>query len=109
MGRREGEELTWADVTKFVWEHIKMLTIISPVLTLIMLMLWNTYAQPKVDLTTKNAIAPLEKRISYLEVTQEEQGFYTKQILSILMKTTDTNIIRQVKLETEQYRPRKKE
>ena len=84
MGRRAGEEPSLDDVKNFVVNHLKMLGVVSPALTFIMLMLWNTYAQPKVDESIAIKIEPLEKRLDVVENRQKGLVFDTKQILSIL-------------------------
>lgn len=106
MGRRDGEKVTSSDVWKFILDHLKMLLVVSPVLTAIMLMLWNTYAQPKVDITVKKETEPLKLEVSKIKNSQKLTEFNTTQILAIVKKTSDPKIVNQVINETNDFRPK---
>lgn len=83
----------------------KAASYVIPLIGVILTMTWKTYGEPKVMYMVKTEVDTV--RSSVIENTKhiKNMNFATKQILLILEKTNDPEIIAEVKRETDRFRP----
>jgi len=112
MGRRVGETFTAADFWKYAFAHAKMVPTVMGILGFLSVVGWKAYGQDKLQEEIDKKIAPVIKDIKSNSTDIKKNSdqleivdFTTKQILLIMQKTTDKDIIAEVKEETEQFRP----
>lgn len=105
MGRREGETLELLDIWRYFYSNSKQIAIMITIFSVCSGLVWKIYAEEKIDKQIESKIKPLQAKVIKIEKSQREIEFNTKQILLILTKTTDTNIIKQVISETNKFRP----
>ncbi len=90
-------------------EHFKMLMVFVPVMTIVVAMAWKAYGEPTIKTIAKKEMAPILKDVKLNTVYVKDMKFTMAQILLILEKTTDKAVIKEVREETERFKPKFRE
>ena len=91
---------------------VKLMVATVPIVTIVCTLLWNTYAQPKVDTSIDVKIAPIEKKVDTLfsMVTQLQKAdkqfqYQLHQLLYFAKKQAGKKAVQEMEEETLIFKP----
>lgn len=98
--------ITGAQVFGWFMTHLKLAPGFAFIFGIVGILIWELWAEGKVEIKIKAETEPIAKQVKELTAELVQVTFDSKQILLILEKTTDKRIIKEVREETEKFRPK---
>lgn len=93
-------------------DFTKTAGLIIPIFIALLTMSWNTYGEPRVRAIAKKEVKHIADKADSLTLSVDENkrhvkeiNFSLKQVLLIMEKTNDPEIIAEVKRETNRFKP----
>jgi len=98
---------------KEVFGLIKMVGAALPTMAIVCLLLWNTYAQPKVDTSIDVKIKPIEMKVdtlfvmvSQLQKDDKQLQYQIYQLLYLAKKRAGKRAVKEMEEETLMFKPK---
>lgn len=85
---------------------------VVPTVGLVCTLLWNTYAQPRVDSSIDKKIKPIKEKVDtlhymvvQLQKADKEQMFHNQQMIFLLKKVAGKKAVKEMEEETRIFKP----
>lgn len=86
---------------------------VIPSVAIVCTLLWNTYAQPKVDATIAAKIKPIQEKVDslyamviQLQNTDKKFVFHNQQMIFLLKRLAGKKAVKEMEEETEIFKPK---